>query len=258
MHSFYEAVGLIISAQDDQPVKNTLIEKLMAVPNQNWREIVSQSSMTQKLADILSINTRVCKSLGQSYGIQLNHIWTDILNAYKQLEHASGAASAFKKETLTLISEWLSVPNDNNASSLISPLLDVILFDVRRLSNVSETHEVKLLSTLVVIVGKLKDNITSEIPRIFDALLDRSLTTVKKNVINESFEFRSALYELIREINMYCFDAFLNIPRAQLKLVIEAVVWAITTTDIAIGFQILNTVRICLTFTKILILNINI
>lgn len=44
MHTFYEAVGLMISAQVDQVVQDQLIEKYMLLPNQVWDEIINTAA----------------------------------------------------------------------------------------------------------------------------------------------------------------------------------------------------------------------
>lgn len=44
VHTFYEAVGYMISAQVDTIVQEHLIEKYMLLPNQVWDDIISQAS----------------------------------------------------------------------------------------------------------------------------------------------------------------------------------------------------------------------
>lgn len=44
VHTFYEAVGYMISAQVDSVAQEILIEKYMMLPNQVWDEIISQAS----------------------------------------------------------------------------------------------------------------------------------------------------------------------------------------------------------------------
>ena len=44
VHTFYEAVGYMISAQVDTMAQDVLIEKYMMLPNQVWDDIISQAS----------------------------------------------------------------------------------------------------------------------------------------------------------------------------------------------------------------------
>jgi hypothetical protein len=44
VHTFYEAVGLMISAQADQVIQDQLIERYMMLPNQVWDDIINSAA----------------------------------------------------------------------------------------------------------------------------------------------------------------------------------------------------------------------
>lgn len=48
VHTFYEAVGLMISAQTDQAAQTHLIEKYMSLPNQVWDTIINQATQVRE------------------------------------------------------------------------------------------------------------------------------------------------------------------------------------------------------------------
>ena len=50
VHTFYEAVGLMISAQVDQSAQENLIEKYMQLPNQVWDTIINQAIQVSQAA----------------------------------------------------------------------------------------------------------------------------------------------------------------------------------------------------------------
>jgi exportin-1 len=113
VHTFYEAVGYMISAQVDTATQEALIEKYMLLPNQVrffwfllvkslhlfyfvfkvWDDIISQASknvdilkeidVVKQLASILKTNVRACKALNHAYVMQLGRIYLDMLNVYK-------------------------------------------------------------------------------------------------------------------------------------------------------------------------------
>lgn len=93
VHTFYEAVGYMISAQSDKSVQDHLIEKYMMLPNLAWDDIISQASrnvdtlkdpdVVKQLANILKTNVRACTALGHPYVHQLGRIYLDMLNVYK-------------------------------------------------------------------------------------------------------------------------------------------------------------------------------
>lgn len=257
VHTFYEAVGYMISAQVDQVQQDALIEKYMFLPNQVWDEIISRASknvdflknMTavKQLGSILKTNVAACKALGHAYVIQLGRIYLDMLNVYKitseniiQAIEVNGvnvnnqplikAMHVVKKETLNLISEWVSRSNDNQLvmENFIPPLLDAVLLDYQR-CKVPSAREPKVLSAMAVIVHKLRNHITNEVPKIFDAVFACTLDMINKN-FEDYPQHRISFYELLQAVNAHCFKAFLNIPPEQFKLVFDSVVWAFKHT----------------------------
>lgn len=48
VHIFYEAMGCLISAQTDSIMQETLIERLMQLPNSIWEEIILHASRVRK------------------------------------------------------------------------------------------------------------------------------------------------------------------------------------------------------------------
>ncbi|XP_014099423.1 exportin-1 [Bactrocera oleae] len=257
VHTFYEAVGYMISAQVDQVQQDALIEKYMFLPNQVWDDIISRASknvdflknMTavKQLGSILKTNVAACKALGHAYVIQLGRIYLDMLNVYKitseniiQAIEVNGVVvnnqpliksmNVVKKETLNLISEWVSRSNDNQLvmDNFIPPLLDAVLLDYQR-CKVPSAREPKVLSSMAIIVHKLRNHITNEVPKIFDAVFECTLDMINKN-FEDYPQHRTSFYELLQAVNAHCFKAFLNIPPAQFRLVFDSVVWAFKHT----------------------------
>lgn len=257
VHTFYEAVGHMIATSTDQVQQDALIEKYMLLPNQVWDEIISRASKNvdflknmsavKQLGSILKTNVAACKALSHAYVIQLGRIYLDMLNVYKitseniiQAIALNGinvnnqplikAMHVVKKETLNLISEWVSRSNDNQMvmENFIPPLLNAVLLDYQR-CKIPAAREPKVLSTMAVIVCKLKAHITNEVPKIFDAVFECTLDMINKN-FEDHPQHRICFYELLQATNAHCFKAFLNIPPAQFKLVFDSVVWAFKHT----------------------------
>ncbi|EPQ19150.1 Exportin-1 [Myotis brandtii] len=212
VHTFYEAVGYMIGAQTDQTVQEHLIEKYMLLPNQVWDSIIQQATKNvdilkdpetvKQLGSILKTNVRACKAVGHPFVIQLGRIYLDMLNVYKCLsENISAAIQAngemvtkqplirsmrtVKRETLKLISGWVSRSNDPQmvAENFVPPLLDAVLIDYQR--NVPAAREPEVLSTMAIIVNKLGGHITAEIPQIFDAVFECTLNMINKEFAGE-------------------------------------------------------------------------
>ncbi|XP_037600372.1 exportin-1 [Cebus imitator] len=212
VHTFYEAVGYMIGAQTDQTVQEHLIEKYMLLPNQVWDSIIQQATkyfvgeMVTKQPLIRSMRT-------------------------------------VKRETLKLISGWVSRSNDPQmvAENFVPPLLDAVLIDYQR--NVPAAREPEVLSTMAIIVNKLGGHITAEIPQIFDAVFECTLNMINKD-FEEYPEHRTNFFLLLQAVNSHCFPAFLAIPPTQFKLVLDSIIWAFkhTMRNVAdTGLQILFT-----------------
>ena len=107
-------------------------------------------------------------------------------------------------------------------------------------------REPKVLSTMAVIVNKLRNHITNDVPKIFDAVFECTLDMINKNFEDYPIH-RTSFYELLQAVNAHCFKAFLNISSAQFKLVFDSVVWAFkhTMRNVAdMGLNILYTVSL--------------
>ncbi|XP_003705025.1 exportin-1 emb [Megachile rotundata] len=277
VHTFYEAVGYMISAQTDTVVQEQLIEKYMLLPNQVWDDIISQASKNvdvlkdqeavKQLASILKTNVRACKALGHPYVMQLGRIYLDMLNVYKVMSENISAAIALngeivmeqsliksmrvvKKETLKLISDWVSRTPDHQMvlENFIPPLLDAVLLDYQK-TNVHCAREPEVLSAMATIVNRLEGNITSEVPKIFDAVFECTLEMINKD-FEEFPEHRTNFFLLLQAVNVYCFPAFLSIPPAQFKLVLDSIIWAfkhtmrnVADTGLLILYQLLQNIE---------------
>ena len=264
----------MISASTDSQQQEQLIQKYMQLPNQAWDDIINQASKNvdvlkdpeavKQLSSILKTNVRACKALGHPFVFQLGRIYLDMLNVYKVMsENISTATSlngeivtrqpliksmrVVKKETLKLISCWVERSNDPNMvlENFIPPLLDAVLMDYQRCT-VPSAREPEVLSTMGTVVNKLKATITPEIPKIFDALFECTLDMINKD-FEEFPEHRTNFFLLLQSVNLYCFAAFLTIPPAQFKLVLDSIIWAfkhtmrnVADTGLNILFQLLQ------------------
>jgi len=270
VHTFYEAVGLMIGAQTEPEAQEMLIEKYMSLPNQVWDQVIARASTSvdilkdpeviKQLGNILKTNVRACKSLGHPYVKQLGRIYLDMLNVYKVMSENITTACVtngnqvvkqplikgmrtVKKETLKLIGSWVSRSNDPAivSENFIAPLLEAVLLDYKR--GVPASREPEVLGTMATIVSKLGNHITKIVPEIFDAVFECTLDMINKD-FEEFPEHRTEFFTLLQAVNSHCFAAFLEIPPPQFKLVLDSVIWAFkhTMRNISeIGLDILHT-----------------
>ncbi|VDN10872.1 unnamed protein product [Dibothriocephalus latus] len=134
VHTFYEAVSTILSADVDTTEQNERIEGLFRLPNEIWDEILCRIAAdanvlkdietVKQLCNILKTNLSSCKALGHPYLVQLCRIYLDMLNVYKLLSDNINAAvlshgdqvtkqplirsmRSVKKTVLNLLSCWI-------------------------------------------------------------------------------------------------------------------------------------------------------
>jgi exportin-1 len=102
IHTFYEAVGCMLSSQAGAQQRDQLLAQLMALPNGAWQDIMSRASQdmaslmqpetTKEVVKILRTNSCCCTSVGSGFISQLGTIYLDMLNVYKAYsEHISNA-----------------------------------------------------------------------------------------------------------------------------------------------------------------------
>ena len=93
VHTFYEAIGNMISAQTEKHKQERLIQKLMELPNIAWNNLMNQARMNPNILDnaeniknlgnIMKTNVSACVAIGSPFIIQISNIYMDLLALYK-------------------------------------------------------------------------------------------------------------------------------------------------------------------------------
>jgi len=261
VHTFYEAVGYMISAQPNKPQQERLISKLMELPNNAWDSLMAQAAQSvdvlsnidniKILSNVLKTNVSACTSIGSFYLPQIGRVFLDMLGLYKAVSGIISETVAkegniatktpkvrqlrtVKKEILKLMETYIKKAEDLESVNLnfMPPLLDAILGDYQ--SNVPTARDAEVLNVMATITGRLGPLLTPQVPPILDAVFEPTL-----NMINQDFseypEHRAGFFKLLRAINLNCFPALLGIPPQQFKLFMDSIIWAIkhTMRDIA-------------------------
>ncbi|TFK72161.1 hypothetical protein BDN72DRAFT_957485 [Pluteus cervinus] len=261
VHTFYEAVGYMISAQPNKGQQEKLISKLMELPNNAWDSLMAQAAQNMDvlsstdnikiLSNVLKTNVSACTSIGSFYLPQIGRIFLDMLGLYKAVSGIISETVAkegliatktpkvrqlrtVKKEILKLMETYIKKAEDLDAvnANFMPPLLDAMLGDYNR--NVPPARDAEVLNTMATITSRLGALLTPQVPAILDAVFEPTL-----NMINQDFseypEHRTGFFKLLRAIDVHCFPALLNLPPAQFKLFMDSIVWAIkhTMRDIA-------------------------
>ncbi|TIB03312.1 hypothetical protein E3P96_01932 [Wallemia ichthyophaga] len=261
VHTFYEAIGQMISAQPNKPVQENLIAKLMDMPNNAWDSLMQQAASNvdvlsvpeniKILSNVLKTNVSACMSIGSFYLPQIARIYMDMLGLYKAVSGVISETVAvegiiatktpkvrglrtIKKEVLRLVETYIKKAEDLEfvIANFIPPLLEAILLDYNR--NVPSARDAEVLNVTATIVNKLGPLLTDQVPPILDAIFECTLSMINQDFA-EFPEHRVGFFTLLRAINKHCFPALLQLPPSQFKLTMDSVVWAIkhTMRDIA-------------------------
>ncbi|KAJ9106972.1 Exportin-1 [Naganishia adeliensis] len=261
VHTFYEAVGYMISAQPHKAVQERLIEQLMKLPNDAWDSLMQQAAAgvdvldnadnVKILANVLKTNVAACVAIGPFFLPQLGRIWLDMLGLYGAASNTISDAVAtqgliatktpkvralrtIKKEILKLVETYIRRAEDleGTNANLIPGLLEAVLVDYQR--NVPAARDAEVLNLMATIIGVLGTLLTPQIRPILDAVFEPTL-----NMINQDFaeypEHRVGFFKMMRAIDASCFPALLELPPPQFKLFMDSLIWAIkhTMRDIA-------------------------
>ncbi|KAF8939545.1 Crm1-F1 [Dissophora ornata] len=261
IHTFYEAIGYMISAQPNRAAQERLIAKAMQSPNQHWDNIMQQANQSLQnldntenmkiLASVLKTNVAACGSIGAGYFSQLGRIYLDLLGVYKAVSQLISESvvkqgpvalrtprvrqmRTVKKEILRLIETYVNKADDLTevTQKIIPGVLEAVLGDYQR--NVEPARDAEVLSIMSTIVSKLGSLLNDRIPIILESVFDVTL-----NMINKDFaeypDHRVGFFKLVRAISQSCFPALMKLPPAQLRLIMDSVVWAFkhTMRDIA-------------------------
>lgn len=199
IHTFYEAIGYMISAQPNRAAQERLIAKAMQAPNNYWDNIMQAANQNLQnldnpenlkvLASVLKTNVAACGSIGPGYFSQLGRIYLDLLGVYKAVSQLISESvvvqgpvalrtprvrqmRTVKKEVLRLIETYVSKADDLTevAQKIIPGVLEAVLGDYQR--NVEPARDAEVLSVMSTIVSKLGVRMT---PFLQHYVFDHSL-----------------------------------------------------------------------------------
>lgn len=261
VHTVYEAIGHMISAQPQKQTQDRLIMKLMETPNVSWDSIIRQASqnpviledpdVVKRLGHIMKTNVAACSTIGAPFLVQIGKIFLDMLAVYGTVSGLISQAvvqqglvatktpkvrgfRTIKKEVLKLIDTYVTKTEDTTAvaNDMLPPLMDAVLGDYK--AAVEPARDAEVLNTMATIVSKLGVRMMDKVPILLDAVFECTLNMINKD-FEEYPEHRLGFYKLLRAINQQCFESLLKLPAPQFKLFYDSIVWAVkhTMRDIA-------------------------
>ncbi|KAJ3123600.1 Karyopherin transporter [Nowakowskiella sp. JEL0407] len=251
VHTFYEAVGHMISAQINKQQQERLVGRLMELPNQKWEEIIKrlhlnmgelqQPEIVKALGNILKTNVAAAGSIGPVYFAQIRTYFNDMMGLYKACSQAISAALAthgttavahvitkghrtIKREILKLLETFITKTDDlqSVAFNVVPPLLETILSDYYGSAPIARDYEVlNLLSTIISRLGNL---VNDKVGVMMDGVFGCTLDMIKGD-FQEVPEIRLHFFKFLYTINKNCFPALISFESARFKLYLDSMVW---------------------------------
>eukprot|EP01038_Epipyxis_sp_PR26KG_P012132 gene12132-16243_t len=263
VQSFYESVGTMLS--DNGPAirlaRDEVMLRLMDLENTSWKNRMAEGAQNvqallqlesiKDLTRILKINTRVCAAAGSIFIHQLSNIFLDMLNVYQLFSEQITAACVqqgpiatrltlfkamrgVKSEILEMLIAYLEVCKETEGgdhifvANFMPPILSQILSDYHT-SNIA-ARDPKVLQLFATAVAVLKGLISGEIPRIMNAIFEKTLEMITTNM-QDYPEHRISFFRFLHEANKNCFYGLFSIPPDHQKLVVDSIVWALKHTE---------------------------
>lgn len=252
VHTFYEACGIIVSAQTSKDARDKLLGELMALPNMAWSAIVQQAGKDPELltntetvkiiANIIKTNVSVCKALGPGFYSQLGLMYVDMLSLYKAVSTMISDFVAkdgliatktpkvrglrtIKKEILKMVETYINQADnlEEIVRDLTQPLFGAVLEDYS--SNVPDARDAEVLNCMTALISKVGHMIPEGVVLILQKVFECTLDMIKNDFV-EYPEHRIEFYKLLKEINSKSFQALLQLSGDAFQSLINAALWA--------------------------------
>lgn len=252
VHTFYEACGIIVSAQTNKDLRDKLLGELMALPNTAWKQIIEQAGLDPELllntetvkiiANIIKTNVSVCKALGPGFYSQLGLLYVDMLSLYKAVSGMISDAVAkdgliatktpkvrglrtIKKEILKMIETYINQADnlEEIVRDITQPLFAAVLDDYR--TNVADARDAEVLNCMTALIHKVGHMIPEGVVLVLQNVFECTLDMIKNDFV-EYPEHRVEFYKLLKEINSKSFQALLQLSGDAFQSLISAALWA--------------------------------
>lgn len=270
VHTFFQAVGYMITAGKDEPSRTNLLLRLMAVPNNSWMEIMSAASPNpdilfnseclKEMHKILRTNLYVCQAVGPCFVPQISRIYESLMLVYRAFSGFITAAVArdgeratnlsvvrqiqgVKKEFLKLIEEFVS-STDNPlmiATDFMPNFIEPVLLDYK--NSPPSIRLPELLACFTVIINALKGDAGRFILPVLEATFEVTMSMINGDYTSHQ-DLRLNFFQLIKAMVDNCFPAlFEGVPEVAQTWVIDSIIHAINHTERNIsetGMEIVN------------------
>lgn len=258
VHSVYESLGHIISAQTDYGIQTHLLGQLLSLPNESWdhvmtaaahdvNSVLGNSDTLKSLSNILRTNVAVSGAVGPVYITQLGRIFMDSMSLYRAVSTIISdqvakqgpvavktpmvrALRAVKKDVLRLVESFVQNCSPEPAfirETFVPPLFEAILCDYNQ--NVEGARDAEVLSLAAAIFRHFGDHIGEQVGPVLDSVQGCTLTMISRD-LTEYPEHRRAYFDMLSAMIQRCLVHLLRLTAIKFKTIIDSMVWAFKHT----------------------------
>ena len=235
-------MSIIITCADNED-KMTLIDDLTSKLNS---QLISAQDINYQDANILrtilflfKCNVVIANNIGQSYYSQICKIYNYVLNVVHDSWSFSNSLinelvgteyESFRlirdiqSTGIQILTTFISKTNNLNSEpmkNMISVILELsnTFFESNPLTRVNE-----ILNIYAILIKKLKQPFSSNLPIILDKILIPSIQMISQDYEN-FFDFRISITNLILQIIKNCSAEFFNLPHEYIQVIEGAIEW---------------------------------
>eukprot|EP00808_Paulinella_micropora_P003144 g18294.t1 len=259
IHTFYEAVGEIIQAQQDPLKQQNLIVKLMEPPNLIWQTIIKKANKNfsvmldmktvKEIVMVLKMNNRVAAAVGPGYSVQMSRLYLELLQVYKMYssyvsgkirdEGEAAANNALLKQmraanahALRLIQTFVKNCKQSDLAMIDKTFLPELEFPVlaQYKANVPSAKDYEVLNLYAVIVNRLGRGMVPRIGKVFEYVFLPTQQMISSDSTAYP-EHRLAFIKFLRAVNQHCFLALLRLNQQQFQLVVRSIVLSMESVE---------------------------
>ena len=270
---FFEAAGIMISAEPTSSKQEEYTAKLMELVNQSWLGIVDSASggldslrdpqKLKELARIYSINARVAGAVGPAYSKQLGTIFSDMLSMYSAMSrftlealNSQGEIAAttsgvklyrsVRVAILGTLTEYIAKAKDSKfvVETFVTRLAEPILAEYQ--SSPACVREHQVLSLVRTIIKSCKSVLSGTAVSLLSYVFEPTLTMITAN-FEDHLDHRVGFFHLLETITEHAFASLMSLPVDAQKLLMNSIIWAFKHTDRQVSDTGLATLKLFLT-----------
>jgi exportin-1 len=248
---YYEAIGVILSAIKEDKV---LVEAIRVALNQlitGWKsfiasvdvnpDLLKQDETLLNISFFINVNEKLNAAIKDRYVIVFEVIFNEMIVIYnfytnvcqKEFAQNKGCLTyynfkkmrAVKRDILRMFSIFIEHSKDKQAvaANFLPPLSNILKAYEHEPEQLREAEMILLFSKVIEVFGPI---IATDVPTVLQCIFGATLSLITKDFSSYP-DHRVNFFIFLKTVVEKCFQALLSIPKEQLEIVINCMIWSI-------------------------------